>query len=86
MQAVPKMLHSRYVSLERERLAQEYLDLRQGSKSVMKITKMSTERAMFCPDFVASKQAQMTRYLSMLKTEIRKFVSIQRYCTLLEIQ
>ena len=60
-----------YIPLvERERLAQEYSNLRQGTESVMEITKMFTERAMFCLEFAASKQAQMTRYLSMLKTDI----------------
>ncbi|XP_052626750.1 uncharacterized protein LOC111890364 [Lactuca sativa] len=65
---------------------QEYLDLRQGSETVTEITKMFMERAMFHPEFAASKQAQMTRYLSMLKTEIRQFVSTQHYGLLLEMQ
>ncbi|XP_023750831.1 uncharacterized protein LOC111899182 [Lactuca sativa] len=56
--------------LERERLAQEFLDLRQGSETVTKITRMFTERAMFFPEFT-SDQNQMTRYSSMLKTDIR---------------
>ena len=56
--------------VEHERLSQEFLDLRQGTESETKITKMFTERAMFCLEFAASKQAQMTRYLSMLKTDI----------------
>ena len=44
------MFCSKYVSLvERERLAQEYLELRQGTESVMEITKMFKERDMFCP-------------------------------------
>ena len=56
-----EMFRSRYVPLvEHERLAQEYLDLRQGSKTMMKFTKMFTERAMFCPKFAAFEQAQMT--------------------------
>ena len=60
-----EMFHSRYVPLvERERLAQEYLDLRQGTESVMEITKMFMERAIFCPEFSASEQAHMTQYLS----------------------
>ena len=49
------------------------------------ITKMFTERAMFCPEF-ASEQAQMSRYLSILKRDIRQFVSTQRCETLLELQ
>ena len=40
---------------------------------------------MFCPEF-ASEQAQMTHYLSILKNDIRQFVSTQRCETLLELQ
>ena len=65
---------------------QEYLKLRQGTKSMAEITKMFTERALLCPDFAASEQAQMTRYLSMIKTYIYQFVSTQRYATLMELQ
>ena len=80
-----KMFHSRYVPLvDRDRLAQEYLDLRQGNKSVTEITKMYIEKAMFFTNFGASEQAQMTRYLSMLKTDIWQFVSTQCYGSLLD--
>ena len=41
---------------ERERLAQEFLELKQDSESVTEITRMFIERAMFCPEF-ASEQA-----------------------------
>ena len=47
-----------YVPLvERERLDQEYLDLRQGTEMVTKITKMFTERDLFCLEFVVSVKA-----------------------------
>ena len=63
------MFCSRYVPLvKREMLAHEYLDLRRGTTE---ITKMFTERDMFCPKFAAFEQAHMTRYLSMIKTNIR---------------
>ena len=69
------MFSARYIPrVERERLAQEFLELRHDRETVTEITHMFTERAMFCPEF-ASEQAQMTRYLSMLKTDIRQFVS-----------
>ena len=71
------MFHTRYVPwVERERLSQQFLDLRQGTESVTEITWMFAERAMFCPEF-ASKQAQMTCYLIMLKMDIIQFVSTQ---------
>ena len=67
-----EMFHMRNLPLaERKRLAQKYLDLRQGTEMVTEITKMFTKRALFCPEFSSSKQAQMTRYLSMLKMDIR---------------
>ena len=47
---------------------------------------MFTDIGMFCPKFATSKQAQMTWYLSMLKTDIRQFVSTQRYGTIVELQ
>jgi len=37
--------------MERERLAQEFLTLIQDGESVMEITRMFTERAMFFPEF-----------------------------------
>ena len=46
---------------------------------------MFTERVMFCPEF-ASEQSQMTRYLSMLKTDTMQFLSTQRCDTFLELQ
>ena len=81
------MFYSRYASLvEHERLALEYLDLRQETESVTEITKIFTKRAMFCLDFAASEQAQMTRYLSMLKMDIRQFISTKHYGSLLELE
>lgn len=51
----------------------------------MKITEMFTERALFCCGFAASEQDGMTRYLIMLKMDIRQFVSTQAYVTLAEL-
>ena len=54
------MFSTRYVpQVERERLAQEFLELKQDSELVTKITGMFTERAMFCPEF-ALERAQMS--------------------------
>ena len=45
----------RYVPLvDWERLAQEYLDLRQGTETVYETTKMFTEKTLFCPKCAAS--------------------------------
>ena len=61
------MFSTRYVPRdEKERLAREFLELRQDLESVTESTGMFIERAMFCPEFV-SEQAQKSRYPSMLK-------------------
>ena len=76
------MFRDRYVPrVERERLAQEFLDLRQGTKSVTKITRMFTERAVFRREF-ASEKVQMSRYLRMLKRDIKHFFpsSVMIHC------
>ena len=78
------MFCTRYIPrVECEGLAQEFLEMRQGTESVTEITRMFTDRVMFCPEF-ASKQAHMTRYLHMLKTDIKQFVATQQCDTLLE--
>ena len=61
------MFSTRYVPRdEKERLAREFLELKQDLESVTGITRMFIGRAMFRPEF-ASEQAQMPRYSSMLK-------------------
>ena len=81
-----EMFRARYLlRVERERLAMELLELRQDAETMTDITHMFTERAMFGLGF-AFEQTQMTRYLSMLKTDIRQFVATQRCDTVLELQ
>ena len=53
---------------------------------MIEITKMFAERDMFFPVFATSEQAQMRWYLSMLKRDIRQFISTQRYGTLVLLQ
>ena len=80
------MFRARYIPwVERERLAQEFLEYRQDGETVTEITRMFTERVMFCPEF-AFEQVRMTRYLSMLKTDIRQFVATLHCDTLLDLQ
>ena len=65
-----------YVPLvERERLAQEFLSLKQTTELVIKITKMFTERALYCLEYASSEQVKILWYLIILKTGIREFVS-----------
>ena len=61
------MFRDEYVPpVERERLAQEFLTLKQSTKLVTVITRMFHERVMFCPEHVSSEHARMSRYLSIL--------------------
>ena len=49
------MFRDEYVpQVERERLAQEFLTLNQGTESVTVITRMFHERAMFFPEHMSS--------------------------------
>ena len=81
------MFRDEYVPpVERERLAGEFLTLKQGTESVTVITRMFHERAMFCPEHVSSEQARMSRYLSILRRDIRKFVAKSTYRTFSELQ
>lgn len=71
-----EMFWEKYVPLvEWERLAQEYLSLQQTTETVTEITRMFHERSMFCLEYASTKQTQMTRYFSMLKKDIREFVT-----------
>lgn len=64
----------------------EFLSLKQTTESVAKITKMITKRTLFCHKYASSEQVKMSRYLSILNTNIKEFVSKNRYITLAKIQ
>ena len=82
-----EMFRDEYVPpVERERLIQEFLTLKQGTDSVAVITRKFHERAMFCPELVSTEQSRMSRYLGVLKREIREFVSNSTYRTFTELQ
>lgn len=54
-------------SVERERLAQEYLLLQQTTESVIEIVRVFHDRDLFYHNYTSNEQAQLTRYLSILK-------------------
>ena len=81
------MFRDEYVPpVERERLAQEFLTLKQGTESVTMMTMMFHERAMFYPEHVSSDQACMSRYLSILRRDIREFVANSTYRKFAKLQ
>lgn len=76
-----------YVPLvEKERQAHEFFSVKQITEMVMEITKKFMERALFCPECESSKIVMMSRYLSILKTDIREFVANNRYKILAVMQ
>ena len=70
----------------REWLAHEFLSLKQGTESVTMITRMFHDMALFFPEHVSSEQARMSRYLNILRTDIREFVANSTYQTFSELQ
>ena len=50
------------------------------------ITRMFHERALFFPEHMATEQARMSRYLSILRRDIREFVVNSSYRTFAELQ
>ena len=62
-------------------MAHEFLSFKQRTESVTVITRMFHEREMFFP-----KHVSMTRYLSILRRDIREFVAISTYRTFAELQ
>ena len=72
--------------MERERFAQEFLYLRQKTESVTVITQMFHKRALFYPEHVATEQARMSRYLSILRRDIQEFMVNFSYRTFSELQ
>ena len=72
--------------MERERLAQEFLSLKQKTENVTEITRMFHERTLFFPKHVSTEQACVSRYLSILRRDIWEFLANSSYRTLAELQ
>ena len=72
--------------MERERLAQEFLSLKQKTKTVTEISRMFHERELFCPEHVSTEQARVIHSLSLLRRDIREFVANSSYQKLAELQ
>jgi hypothetical protein len=68
--------------VEVERVTREFLVLEQRSESVTEITRRFREMAFFCPEYVAIEPMKITRYFSMLRTDIREIVINMEYDTL----
>ncbi|KAJ9562962.1 hypothetical protein OSB04_008122 [Centaurea solstitialis] len=70
-----ELFKEQYVpQVEVERLTGEFLAMKQTTETVNEITDLFLERSLFCPEYVASERMKMSRYVEVLKPEIREFV------------
>ena len=66
--------------IEIEKIVGEFLTMEQTTESVNDITDKFLEKATFCLDYTANEEMKMYRYLNILRTDIREFVS-NKTCT-----
>ncbi|KAJ9557274.1 hypothetical protein OSB04_011888 [Centaurea solstitialis] len=70
-----ELFNEQYVpQVEVERLTGEFLNMKQTTETVNEITDLFLERSLFCPEYVASERMKMSRYVEVLRPEIREFV------------
>ncbi|KAJ9557267.1 LOW QUALITY PROTEIN: hypothetical protein OSB04_011881 [Centaurea solstitialis] len=65
-------------SIERERIAAEFLNLTQTTETVNEITTKFLEKLLFMPGYANDESLKMARYLGILKTKIKGAVSTKR--------
>ncbi|KAJ9552586.1 hypothetical protein OSB04_016631 [Centaurea solstitialis] len=65
-------------SIERERIAAEFLNLTQTTETVNEITAKFLEKLLFVPGYTNDESLKMARYLAVLKTEIKGAVTTKR--------
>ena len=71
--------------VEVERISNEFQNLKQTTETILEMNKKFTEMARFCPLYAANEEMKIARYLSMLRDDIREFVSSSRYTTLADL-
>ncbi|KAJ9542165.1 LOW QUALITY PROTEIN: hypothetical protein OSB04_028671 [Centaurea solstitialis] len=65
-------------SIEKERIAAEFLNLSQTTETVNEITAKFLEKLLFVPGYANDESLKMARYLGVLKTEIKGAVTTKR--------
>ena len=68
--------------VEMERIAREFLSLEQTMETIPELNRKFTEMALFCPQYAANEEMKVTRYLDVLRTDIREFVITMPFTTL----
>ena len=71
--------------IEVQQLVREFHDLQQTTKTVAEITAKFRERALLIPQYETDENMRRTRYHSMLRDDIREFVSFTGCKTLNEM-
>ncbi|KAJ9565015.1 hypothetical protein OSB04_000981 [Centaurea solstitialis] len=76
-----ELFKEQYVpQVEVERLTGEFLAMKQTTETVNEITDLFLERSLFCPEYVASERMKMSRYVEVLKPEIREVIVLHDEC------
>ena len=68
--------------MEIQQLARAFMDMRQTTETVAKITSKFREWDLLVPQYATDKEMKKTRYDDMLKPEIKEFVSYLACLTL----
>ena len=68
--------------VEVERISQEYQNLKQTTETIPEMNKRFIELARFCPEYAATEEMKIGRYMSMLRDDIKEFVSASSHATL----
>ena len=68
-----------------DQITEEFLQLKQGEETVDQITGIFYDKAKFCPDLWRTERMWVQRYHSMLRPEIREFISPSKCATLQEV-
>ena len=71
--------------VEVERISSDFQNLRQTTESLQEMNTKFIELARFCPMYAANEEMKISRYLGMLKEDIREIVSANHYTTLAEV-
>ena len=71
--------------IEVQRMVREFHDLQRTTETVAEITAKFQERALLIPQYAADEDLRRTLYYSMLREEIREFVSFTECKTLNEM-
>mgnify|MGYP001545561034 CR=1 FL=1 len=61
--------------IEVQRLVREFHDLQQTTETVAEITAKFREQTLLIPQYATDEEMRQTRYHSMLRNDIREFVS-----------